>query len=65
MVRIAAGREHLSKELQSLSFLAGANSIIVGARLLTTDNPSRERDDALLADLKMRPMGPPPGELLP
>ena len=57
MVRIAAGREHMSKELQSLCFLAGANSIFVGARLLTTDNPGRNADDALLADLKMRPMG--------
>jgi biotin synthase len=56
MVRIAAGREHMSKELQALCFLAGANSIFVGARLLTTDNPARERDDALLAELKMRPM---------
>jgi biotin synthase len=56
MVRIAAGREHMSKELQSLCFLAGANSIFVGARLLTTDNPGRDNDDALLADLKMKPM---------
>jgi biotin synthase len=40
----------------SLCFLAGANSIFVGARLLTTDNPGRDSDDALLADLKMRPM---------
>jgi biotin synthase len=57
MVRIAAGREHMSRELQSLCFLAGANSIFVGARLLTTDNPGRDNDDALLADLKMKPMG--------
>ncbi|MBW8813655.1 MAG: biotin synthase BioB [Caulobacterales bacterium] len=57
MVRIAAGREHMTKELQALCFLAGANSIFVGARLLTTDNPGRDNDDALLADLKMRPMG--------
>ncbi|MDZ4372490.1 MAG: biotin synthase BioB [Phenylobacterium sp.] len=57
MVRIAAGREHMSKELQAMCFLAGANSIFVGARLLTTDNPGRDNDDALLADLKMRPMG--------
>jgi biotin synthase len=56
MVRIAAGREHMSKEMQALCFLAGANSIFVGARLLTTDNPGRNKDDALLADLKMRPM---------
>jgi biotin synthase len=56
VVRIAAGREHMSRELQALCFLAGANSIFVGARLLTTDNPGRSTDDALLADLKMRPM---------
>ncbi|HEY0647426.1 biotin synthase BioB [Phenylobacterium sp.] len=56
MVRIAAGREHMTKELQALCFLAGANSIFVGARLLTTDNPGRNADDALLADLKMKPM---------
>jgi biotin synthase len=57
VVRIAAGREHMSRELQALCFLAGANSIFVGARLLTTDNPGRSADEALLADLKMRPMG--------
>jgi biotin synthase len=56
VVRIAAGREHMSRELQAMCFLAGANSIFVGARLLTTDNPGRDADDALLADLKMRPM---------
>ncbi|MFI4965193.1 MAG: biotin synthase BioB [Caulobacterales bacterium] len=56
VVRIAAGREHMSRELQALCFLAGANSIFVGARLLTTNNPGRNADDALLADLKMRPM---------
>jgi len=56
VVRIAAGREHMSRELQSLCFLAGANSIFVGARLLTTNNPGRTADDTLLADLKMRPM---------
>ena len=56
VVRIAAGREHMSRELQSLCFLAGANSIFVGARLLTTNNPGRTADDTLLAELKMRPM---------
>ncbi len=57
MVRIAAGREHMSPELQALCFLAGANSIFIGGRLLTTDNPDQDEDAALLADLKMRPMG--------
>jgi biotin synthase len=59
VVRIAAGREHMSRELQALCFLAGANSIFVGARLLTTNNPGRTADDALLAELKMRPMSGP------
>ena len=57
MVRLAAGREHMSPELQALAFLAGANSIFIGGRLLTTDNPDQDEDAALLADLKMRPMG--------
>ena len=46
----------MSPELQALAFLAGANSIFIGARLLTTDNPDQDADKALLADLKMRPM---------
>src|SRR5690606_22836847 len=57
MVRIAAGREHMSRELQALCFLAGANSIFIGGRLLTTPNPDKTTDEALLADLGMRPMG--------
>ena len=56
VVRIAAGREHMSREVQALCFLAGANSIFVGARLLTTANPGRAKDDALLAELGLRPM---------
>jgi len=57
VVRLSAGREHMSRELQALCFLAGANSIFVGGRLLTTPNPDRTADEALLADLGMRPMG--------
>jgi biotin synthase len=57
VVRLSAGREQMSPELQALCFLAGANSIFVGARLLTTANPERNTDDALLAELGMRPMG--------
>ncbi len=56
VVRMAAGREHMSKEMQALCFLAGANSIFVGGKLLTTPNPEPGTDAALLADLKMRPM---------
>lgn len=47
-VRIAAGRETMSQELQALCLLAGANSIFVGAKLLTTPNPGRDKDEALL-----------------
>ena len=57
VVRIAAGREHMSRELQALCFLAGANSIFVGARLLTTANPERSADEGLLAELGLRAMG--------
>ena len=55
-VRLSAGRENMSRELQALCFLAGANSIFVGAKLLTTSNPDRDSDETLLADLGMRPM---------
>jgi biotin synthase len=45
----------MSDELQALAFLAGANSIFYGEKLLTTGNPDVERDRALLARLGMRP----------
>ena len=54
-VRIAAGREGMSRELQALCFLAGANSIFVGAKLLTTPLPGLDKDSQLLADLGMKP----------
>jgi biotin synthase len=57
VVRLSAGREGMSREHQALCFLAGANSIFVGSRLLTTANPEIDADDRLLADLGMRPMG--------
>jgi len=57
MVRLSAGRETMSRELQALCFLAGANSIFVGAKLLTTANPERSEDEALFADLGLKPMG--------
>jgi len=57
VVRLSAGREHMSKEMQALCFLAGANSIFVGGKLLTTSNPGEDEDAALLAELGMRPMG--------
>ena len=56
VVRLSAGREDMSEETQALCFLAGANSIFYGPKLLTTPNPGRERDMALLGNLGMRPM---------
>lgn len=56
MVRLSAGREAMSDELQALCFLAGANSIFYGEKLLTTGNPDTERDMALFARLGLRPM---------
>lgn len=47
-VRIAAGREEMSEELQMLCFLAGANSIFYGEKLLTAKNPGIEKDNALM-----------------
>jgi biotin synthase len=57
VVRLSAGREAMSRELQALCFLAGANSIFVGARLLTTPNPEMDEDAKLFAELGLRPMG--------
>jgi len=56
MVRLSAGREAMSDELQALCFLAGANSIFYGEKLLTTGNPDTERDLALFSRLGLRPM---------
>ncbi len=56
MVRLSAGREGLSDEAQALCYLAGANSIFFGPRLLTTDNPARGEDDRLFRTLGIRPM---------
>jgi biotin synthase len=56
VVRLSAGREDMSEETQALCFLAGANSIFYGPKLLTTPNPARDRDMVLLAKLGMRPM---------
>jgi biotin synthase len=50
-VRLSAGREAMSDEAQALCFVAGANSIFYGERLLTTANPAAQRDQALLARL--------------
>jgi biotin synthase len=51
MVRLSAGREDMSEEMQALCFLAGANSIFYGPKLLTTSNPERDRDRRLMNKL--------------
>ena len=58
-VRLAAGRNDISDELQALCFMAGANSIFYGEKLLTTGNPDVERDKKLFERLKIRPEGAP------
>ncbi|MEM8931995.1 MAG: biotin synthase BioB [Acidobacteriota bacterium] len=54
-VRLSAGRTAMSDETQALCFLAGANSIFAGDKLLTTPNPGEDRDRALLDRLGMTP----------
>ncbi len=56
VVRLSAGREDMSEETQALCFLAGANSIFYGPKLLTTPNPGCDRDRALMDKLGMWPM---------
>ncbi len=53
-VRLSAGRQEMSDELQALCFLAGANSMFYGDFLLTTGNPDVDRDDALFARLGIK-----------
>ncbi len=56
MVRLSAGREEMSDEIQAMCFMAGANSIFYGAKLLTTPNPGEDHDMALFDRLGMVPM---------
>ena len=56
MVRLSAGRETMSDELQALCFLAGANSIFYGEKLLTTPNPETDKDMQLFDRLGIEPM---------
>ena len=53
-VRLSAGRQQMNEAVQALCFLAGANSMFYGEKLLTTGNPDTERDEALLKKLGMR-----------
>ena len=58
MVRLSAGRSSLSREAQVLCFLAGANSIFYGEKLLTTGNPEMDSDRQLLNDIGAIPLDP-------
>jgi biotin synthase len=58
MVRLSAGRLEMSEAEQALCFLAGANSIFAGEKLLTTPNPGVDHDQAMLATLGLRPRPP-------
>ena len=54
-VRLSAGREHMTDEMQAMCFLAGANSIFYGEKLLTTDNPDTNHDQQLFSRLGITP----------
>mmetsp|Transcript_4076 Transcript_4076/g.5307 ORF Transcript_4076/g.5307 Transcript_4076/m.5307 type:complete len:329 (-) Transcript_4076:480-1466(-) len=54
-VRLSAGRENMSDEMQAMCFLAGANSIFYGEKLLTTDNPDTNHDQQLFKRLGITP----------
>jgi biotin synthase len=56
MVRLSAGREMMNEQMQALCFLAGANSIFYGERLLTTANPTASKDQQLFEKLGLVPM---------
>ncbi|MFQ5928410.1 MAG: biotin synthase BioB [Acidobacteriota bacterium] len=58
-VRLSAGRMEMSAETQALCFIAGANSIFTGEKLLTTPNPGRDQDRILLHKLGLSPLGLP------
>ncbi|KAA3639888.1 MAG: biotin synthase BioB [Proteobacteria bacterium] len=56
MVRLSAGRNDMSQAVQAMCFLAGANSIFYGEKLLTTKNPEENKDMALFQKLGIKPM---------
>lgn len=56
MVRLSAGRRALSREAVALAFMAGANSLFIGEKLLTTPNPEPEDDAAMLDSLGLEPL---------
>ncbi len=58
MVRLSAGRLTISKEAQAMAFMAGANAIFTGEKLLTTPNPEKDADYGLLDELGIKPREP-------
>ena len=65
MVRLSAGRLEISKEAQAMAFMAGANAIFTGEKLLTTPNPEKDFDYELLGQLGMKPREPYKEEIKP
>src|SRR5690606_19382911 len=57
-LRLSAGREHMETTMQALCFLAGANSIFYGEKLLTQANPAENEDMALFSRLGLKPLIP-------
>jgi len=57
-VRLSAGRMEMSDEMQAMCFFAGANSVFYGEKLLTTDNPESNRDQALFKRLGIHSLIP-------
>lgn len=58
MIRLSAGRLQISKEAQAMAFMAGANAIFTGEKLLTTPNPEEDFDYQLLGELGLKPREP-------
>ncbi len=58
MVRLSAGRLTISKEAQAMAYMAGANAIFTGEKLLTTPNPEKDADYGLLKELGIEPRAP-------
>lgn len=55
-VRLSAGRGNMPEAMQALCFMAGANSIFYGDKLLTTENPEEDHDQVLMAKLDLYPL---------
>lgn len=54
-VRLSAGREQMNEQMQALCFMAGANSLFYGCKLLTADNPNQDKDQQLFRKLNINP----------